>query len=75
MINADSRFHSLGTGHTPRHLSTAERCAHGLLILRPTLWQALQYPDQETEAQRMRVTLPPQLQASELGRGGHQELN
>lgn len=75
MINADSRFHLLGAGHMPRHLSTAERCAHGLLILRPTLWQALQYPDQETEAQRMGVTLPPPLQASELGGGGHQELN
>ena len=60
----------------PHHLSTAERCARGLLILRPTLWQALQYPNQETEAQRMRVTPPPpRPQASELGRGGHQELN
>ena len=46
-------------------------------MLRPTLWQALQYPNQETEAQRMRVTPPPppRPQASELGRGGHQELN
>lgn len=56
-------------GHWPCAPSL-KHCLSGVRLapnLRTTLWQALQFPDQEAEAHRRRVTHP---QASELGRGG-----